>query len=281
MVAAVMRERWRRWQVPAVLLIGAVSLGSALNNFPTGSEYPNGTVRVFAAASLTEAFTDIVEPFENRYPGIRVEFNFGSSSTLAEQIRAGAPADVLASADEQTTAALVAARQAISATVMARSRLMLVVERGNPKQIRRVADVARPGVVFVMCVAAAPCGRYGDAVLAAAGVDVVPAARAENVKAVLARVVLGEADAGLVYATDVRAAGEAVEGVEIEEAGSAALEVVYTIATVLRPEPPGGGLPDDRELQRISKAGLWERFVTGPEGRAVLRRHGFGPARPE
>ncbi|HEX2850381.1 MAG TPA: molybdate ABC transporter substrate-binding protein [Acidimicrobiales bacterium] len=228
---------------------------------PSGSR-PGGTVSVFAAASLTEVFTTLASAFEARNPGTKVTTSFGGSSSLAEQIRQGAPADVFASADEVTMAPLVSAGLVEAPTVVARNRLTLVVERGDPKGIRSLADLGRPGTVLVLCSAAVPCGRLGAAALQRAGVTVTPASLEDNVKSVVNKVALGEADAGIVYVTDAAAAGGKVDRVAIDGADDAALAAVYPMAIV-------------KDHRNDDGAKAWMTCVTGPDGRRVLRAAGF------
>lgn len=154
---------------------------------------------VFAASSLTEAFEAL---------DTDAAYSFGASSRLAAQVVEGAPADVLATADEQTMQRVVDAGLAAGPPVVfARNRLAMAVRRGNPSDIRAVADLARPGLRVVLAAPAVPAGRYAAEALDAAGVEVQPVSLEPNVKAVAGKVANGEADAGIVYATDVRADG--------------------------------------------------------------------------
>lgn len=253
------------------LLVAAVLIAAACNNDNNDND-GNGataqrheTVRVFAASSLTEAFTELGDAFEDTAGGENadVEFQFGASSTLAQQIESGAVAAVFVSADEESMAR--AAPGAATVTI-ARNRLALVVEKGNPKGIDSLDDLARPGVLLVVCAPAVPCGRLGAAMLAKSGAGAKPASLEENVKAVVAKVALGEADAGIVYGSDIGAAEAAgtAEGVSIPLAADPALEAVYPMAVL---EPTAG-------------AKAWAAFVTSDRGRRVLAAHGFLPGGP-
>jgi molybdate transport system substrate-binding protein len=247
----------------ATLLVTAITAA-----FPTGialgEPAPDRTTRnvsVFAAASLTAAFRGVATAFEAAHPGMTVTLNFAGSPTLGQQIREGAPADVFAAADEPTMQRLVAAG-AVEGTpqVFARSALRLVVAAGNPHRIGGLADVTRPGLVVVLCGETVPCGRYAREAFRKADVTPPPGSRELDVKAVVSKVVLGEADAGVVYATDVRAAGPAVEGIALP----AAHDVVarYPIA-VLR----------DAAAPAVARA--FVAFVLSDPGIAVLGEHGF------
>jgi len=215
------------------------------------------TIQVFAAASLTDAFKAEAAAFH----GARVQLNFGGSSTLAAQIAQGAPAEVFASADQASMQRVVGAGQAAAHAVFATNRLQLVVGPGNPKGIHSLADLARPGLVVVLCAPAVPCGAYAAQALGKAGVTVHPASQEQDVKAVVTKVALGEADAGIVYQTDVRAAGRAVAGVEIPAGENVIAE--YPIA-VLRGAGP--------------EATAFVDFVRSSEGQRILAGFGFGPA---
>ena len=178
-----------------------------------------GDVTVFAAASLTAAFTEIGDAFEAENPDANVVLNFAGSSDLVTQITEGAPADVFASADlknmtKVTDASLNAAEPVVFATNIAE----IIVGAGNPKGVTGVADLADPtDLIVVQCASEVPCGSYAEQIYEKAGITVTPASFEENVKAVVTKVTLGEADAGIVYATDVTAAGTDAEGVAIPD----------------------------------------------------------------
>ena len=232
---------------------------------------------MFAAASLTEAFTEIGEAFsaDGAGGGSDVRFNFAGSSALATQIIEGAPADVYASADLANMQRVVdAGATADEPVVFATNRAEIVVEAGNPLGIAGLEDLddrdddgagrTDPPVV-VLCAPEVPCGAYAAEILAAAGVTVTPASLEENVRAVVTKVALGEADAGVVYRTDVAAAmaaGSAVDGVPIDEAVDVLAE--YPIAVVNEAGSAEPGL-----------ARAFVEFVRGPEGRAILASYGF------
>ena len=227
------------------------------------SSAPSGTITVFAASSLSTAFTAIGADFQRIHPGTVVKFSFAGSSTLAAQIQQGAIGDVFASADQPNMQRLVGAGLTAEVPrVFAHNDLEIVVGKGNPKHITSLADLARPGLVVVLCAPAVPCGRYAGQALQNAGVTLKPASQEVDVKAVLSKVALGEADAGIVYVTDVAGGDAQVEGVVIPPA----LNVVadYPIA-----------LLKDSENLTLSRPFI--RYVLG-DGQQRLARYGFtGP----
>lgn len=225
-----------------------------------------GTVRVFAAASLTEAFREIAARFEHEHPGERVEVSFSGSQMLQAQIEQGAPADVFASADLAHADALKTGGLLATYAIFARNRIVLVVPAGAAG-VARPRDLARAGIRVVVAGPAVPAGRYTAAVLARLGETLERQVRANivseetNVRAVLAKVALGEADAGFVYATDAASAGNKVRTIAIPEAGGVAAE--YAIG-VLR----AAAAPD--------AARAFVDMVLGSDGQAILGAHGFG-----
>jgi molybdate transport system substrate-binding protein len=222
------------------------------------------TIDVFGASSLTEAFTELGRMFESSRRGVTVRFNFGASSALAQQVNDGAPADVFASADATTMAKVVDAGHAKGApSVFARNRLSIVVAAGNPKAITGLVDLAKPGMVVVLCAPEVPCGSLAKGALSKAGVTVQPKSLEANVKAVVTKVALGEADAGIVYETDVMAGGGKVAGVAVDGADDPARQAAYAIVQVA-----GTAHPDE--------ARQWVDYVTSsPEARSVLAAFGF------
>lgn len=220
----------------------------------------SGSVTVLAASSLTESFNDIGRRFQVLHPQASVSFSFGASSTLVQQVNAGAPADVLATADGLTMRGAVKAGSVSDPTVFAHNRLTIVVGKGNPKGVRALADLARPGMIVVLCALEVPCGSFASEVLDKAAVKVSPRSLEANVKAVVSKVTLGEADAGIVYTTDVQAAGASVEGVAIPDDQN--VVAAYPIAPVKRAPDP-------------TLARAFVDFVLGPDGQDALRSAGF------
>lgn len=245
-----MRARCVRW-----VLLGLAMLA--------GSPAQAATVSVLAAASLTEAFRTIGKAFEAAHPGTTVEFNFAGSSTLARQIVEGAPADVFASADDENMKKVVDAGDVAGTPQrFVRNRLAIVVPRGNPKHVKSLADLARPGLIISLAAPGVPVGRYAAEAFAKASTPVPDASREADVKAVVTRVSMGEADAGVVYVTDVAAGGDKVEAVPIPEAQNVLAS--YLIAVLKgAPNPPG--------------ARDFVAYVLSPSGQRVLAATGFLP----
>lgn len=188
------------------------------------------TLRVFAAASLTESFTELGKQFEEDHPGTEVVLNFGPSSGLAAQIASGAPADVFASASTANMDAVVRAGDASDPRDFATNRMEIAVPADNPAGIESVEDLAREDVKVALCQPQVPCGSTAAEVFDNAGVTVRAATEEVDVKSVLTKVSLGEVDAGVVYVTDVKAAGDKVKGIEIPEDQNATTS--YPIATL-------------------------------------------------
>jgi molybdate transport system substrate-binding protein len=223
----------------------------------------SGSITVYAAASLTEAFSMLGTQFQAAHPGTTVRFNFDASSTLAIQIDQGAPADVFASAAPGNMTTVVQAGNAAAPTVFVTNRAEIATPPGNPKHIASVADLAKSGVKVALCDAAVPCGVVAASVLSKAGVSLTPASREENVKAALAKVEINEVDAAIVYVTDVKAAGSKVDGVPIPDAQNASTQ--YPIAPLTHSR--NGPL-----------AQAFVAYVLSPAGVAVLTAAGFTPA---
>ena len=196
----------------------------------SGAPSVSGTISVFAAASLTGAFTEIGAAFEAAHPGTRVVLNFGASSALAQQVLSGAPADVFAAASPATMQTVVDAGDAADPRVFVRNRLQIAVPVDNPGKVTGLADLARPELTIALCAPKVPCGAAAQKAFAAAGLTAAPDTLEQNVKAALSKVVLGEVDAALVYRTDVLAAGDKVRGFAFPEADRAVND--YPIATI-------------------------------------------------
>ena len=219
-------------------------------------------ITVFAATSLTEAFTDAGEAFAAANEGSSVEFSFDASSVLVTQITEGAPADVFASADVPNMDKLTdAGLNGSDPVVFATNLLTIIVPAGNPGGVTGVEDLANPDLTVVLCAEEVPCGNYANQILDAAGLEVTPASFEENVRGVVTKVTSGEADAGIVYVTDVTAAGDAAESVEIPQDINVLAE--YPIATVA-----------ESGNQQTGQAFI--DFITGANGQAILAEYGFG-----
>jgi molybdate transport system substrate-binding protein len=216
---------------------GGSADGDAAATPSTSPAGPSGTLTVFAAASLTDVFTDLGERLEADHPGLDVQFSFAGSSALAAQLTQGAPADVFASANEAQMAVVVDAGLADDPQVFAANVLQLAVPAGNPAGVTGLADLAREELAVALCAPQVPCGAAAEDVLAAAGVTAAPDTLEEDVRAALTKVELGEVDAALVYTTDVTAAGDAVEGIDVPEAEQAVNDYpVAVLADAPNPE---------------------------------------------
>jgi molybdate transport system substrate-binding protein len=244
-------------------IAGLLALAATLAG--CGDEAGGGVLRVSAASSLTEAITELAAEFEADHPGSDVVLTFGGSTALVTQLREGAPTDVLVTADEASMGRAVAAGDVRRPVVIARNRMAVVVEPGNPREIARLDDLSKPGVTVALCAPSVPCGRLARKVLDAARVTIEPVSREENVKAVLTRVVLGEVDAGLVYETDAVAAGAGVERLPLLSTSTDALSTPYLAAITT-------------ETEATYLAERWMALLDSATGRRALERHGFRPA---
>ena len=249
-----------------LLLVGCGSSsaigGSSTSSRRAGSKSAplSGTINVFAASSLHEAFTTLGRQFEAAHPGTKVVFNFGPSSGLATQITAGAPADVFASASTKNMAQVVTARQAVSPKKFASNVMQIAVPVKNPANITALADLAKPVVKVALCQAAVPCGVSAAKVFSNAKLTVTPVTEEVDVKAVLTKVRLGEVDAGVVYVTDVLAAGGKVKGIRIPTFLNAS--TLYPIATMSR-------------APNKATATAFTDYVLSPAGASILSAAGF------
>lgn len=254
----------RSWPVLAAVGLALVATAGCGTAGGQSSRSQDATVTVFAAASLSPAFEQIAAEFESGHEGVQVALNFAGSSGLAAQIQEGAPADVFASADEETMDELAAAGlTGTEPRLFAANTLRIVVPPGNPADVQTFADLAAPRLNLVVCAPEVPCGAATQRVADLAGVDLSPVSEEQSVTDVLAKVATGEADAGVVYVTDVRAAGDDVEGIGIPEASSVVNR--YPIATVAGSE----------------SAGLAQAFVDlvlAETGQSILRSAGFAAA---
>lgn len=230
----------------------------------------SGTLTVSAAASLQPAFEQLAEDFSELHPGVEFEhLAFDGSSVLATQIIGGAPVDVFASADEKNMAKVVGEGLVTADPVaFATSSLQIAVAPGNPLGIETLADLATPRAngtppVVVICAPEVPCGAASQQLLERDGVALEPASEEQNVTAVLTKVAGGEADAGLVYRSDVLRADGDVEGIEIE--GSIEAAGRYLIAPLSGSQAP-------------EAAAAFAAFMTTPGAQRLLEELGFGPA---
>lgn len=243
--------------VAVVLAVSACGGGGA----PSGAA--DRELVVFAAASLTESFTELAKVYEKDHPGTDVKLSFAGSSSLSQQIIQGAPAGVFASANpRQMRLAAQAGRVADKPATFARNELRIAVPRGNPADVTGLAAFGKANLKIAVCAEQVPCGAAARKALDAAGVRLRADTLEQDVKAVLTKVRLGEVDAGLVYRTDVTSAGDAVQGIAFPAADQAVND--YRIAT-LKNAPNAG------------KAREFVHFIQSNQAQKVLARYGFDP----
>jgi molybdate transport system substrate-binding protein len=263
--------RRRRLSVVAVAVASSVvtacgggsapgSAASARSSASSSASPLSGRLTVLAAASLTDSFTRIGQQFEVAHPGTKVVFSFGASSTLATQITQGAPADVFASASTKNMDSVVTAHAATAPQTFAKNVMQVAVPPTNPAGIAQLSDLATSSVKVVLCAEEVPCGSTARKVLANAKLRVTPVSNEADVKATLSKVELDEADAGIVYVTDVMAAGTKVKGIPIPADVNASTS--YPIAPLTASKNP------DLTKEFVD-------YVLSPDGETVLSKAGF------
>jgi molybdate transport system substrate-binding protein len=237
--------------------------GDVASSIPSTSSVSTSPITVFAASSVAELFDQMGVAFQAEQPGAAVSFAFGGSSDLAGQILQGAPVDVFASADQANMAKLVDGGQASGTPVVfAKNTMAIIVAPGNPKGITTLADLSNPDLVVVLGAPEVPAGQYAATVLENAGVAVTPKSFESNVQAVVTKVTAGEADAGIVFATDVKAAGSNAAGVEIPADVNVIAEYPIVMTTSSTNQP---------------LATAFINFVMSPAGQKILADAGFLP----
>ncbi|MER6978811.1 molybdate ABC transporter substrate-binding protein [Streptomyces carpinensis] len=252
----------------ALLALSACSSSSSSDGSSSGSgsgtsssQKLSGTVTVFAAASLKESFTTLGKDFERQHPGTKVTFSFGGSDTLAASITGGAPADVFAAASPKTMKIVTDEKDAAGApATFVRNQLEIATLPGNPGKISSLKDLTKSGLKVVLCDKTVPCGAAAQKALTAAGLELTPVSYEQDVKSALNKVVLKEADAAVVYKTDVKAAAGKVEGVEFPEAAKAVND--YPIALL-------------KNAPNTAAAKAFIELVRSAEGQKVLTQAGF------
>lgn len=246
----------------AVLLTACGGTTTAGGGAASSADGGGASITVFAAASLQKSFTALGQKFQAAHPGVAVAFSFAGSSDLAAQIANGAPADVFASADTKTMDKVTGAGLADGTPAdFATNVLTIAVRPGNPAGIKGLADLARPGMKLVECAPQVPCGAAAQAAAKAANLTLSPVSQESSVTDVLGKVISGEADAGLVYVTDVRGVGGKADSVPFPEAGAAVNH--YPLAVL-------------RDARDKKLAHEFAAYISGPEGRKVLADAGFG-----
>jgi molybdate transport system substrate-binding protein len=240
----------------AAFLVACGSAGGAASTTPLSA-----TIAVFAAASLTDSFNALGASFHAANLGVTVRFSFAGTPTLVTQIEQGAPADVFASADTTNMDKLKGdGFTAGTPQVFARNKLEIVVAPGNPKNIAVLADLAKPGVIYITAGPTVPAGKYALQALKSAGVTVTPKSLETDVKSVVSKIELGEADAGIVYTTDVTAAASKVQGVPIPDNYN--VLATYPIVTVMA-------------TTNSAAANAFITYVLSAAGQAKLQSFGF------
>ncbi len=254
----------RRHAAAIAMLVGAIALAGCTAR-PDGERDaagPSGELTIFAAASLSGVFDELATQFEAEHPDVDVlPISYDGSSVLATQLIEGASADVFASADERNMTEVVDAGLTADAEPFATNTMQIAVAPGNPERIDGLTSLAEDDLLVVMCAPEVPCGGAAHALLDAADAEVTPASEEQNVTAVLAKVKSGEADAGLVYRTDIAAANGAVDAVDI--AGAGRVTNVYPLSALTDAANPAA-------------AEAFVAFVLSDAGQAVLHDFGFG-----
>jgi molybdate transport system substrate-binding protein len=249
----------------ALFILLVISVAGCGNGTPAAStQRPVSEMTVYAAASLTDSFRALGAAFQASRPGVTIRFNFAGTPTLVTQIEQGAQVDVFASADMTNMEKVKADGFANGRPqVFAHNKLEIVVAAGNPKRIKGLADLAKPGVIYITEAPTVPAGKYSRQALARAGVSVTPKSLETDVKSVVSKIELGEADAGIVYTTDIKAAGNKVLGVPIPDSDN-------VVATYPLVEIKGAPNP--------TAAMAFIDFVRSPSGQSKLDSYGFLPA---
>ncbi|OLZ72257.1 molybdate ABC transporter substrate-binding protein [Streptomyces sp. IMTB 2501] len=239
----------------------AKSKDTSASSGSSASAKLSGSVTVFAAASLKESFTTLGKEFEKQHPGTHVNFNFGGSDTLAASITGGAPADVFAAASPKTMKIVTAKNDAVGTpATFVRNQLEIATVPGNPHKVASLKDLTKSGLKVVLCDKTVPCGAAAQKALDAGHLKLTPVSYEQDVKGALNKVELKEADAAVVYKTDVHAAGDKVEGVEFPESAKAVND--YPI-TLLKNAP------------NAEAAKAFIALVQSTEGQKVLSQAGF------
>ncbi|MYY84588.1 MULTISPECIES: molybdate ABC transporter substrate-binding protein [unclassified Streptomyces] len=242
----------------AALLVPLAACGSGDDGDSDGGGEKDVSLTVLAASSLTDVFAVAEKAYEKEHPGTRITVSAAGSQELAAQVKQGAPADVLVTADTRTMDGLKG--ETGEPTVIARNRLVIATREGNPEGIKGLKDLGSSGLKVVLADDTVPVGRYSKQVLDRQGIAVQPVSKEANVRSVLSKVELGEADAGIVYRTDAAGAPGKVDAVEIPDAQNAVAS--YPAATL-------------KNSEHGDEAAAFVKWLSTPEAQKMLRDAGF------
>ncbi|MFI9048596.1 molybdate ABC transporter substrate-binding protein [Streptomyces sp. NPDC053427] len=262
MSRVVTRRRTAAALVTAALLVPLAACGNddkKDSGADKASDTPKANLTVLAASSLTDVFKKAGAVYEKEHPGTKVNFSFAGSQELAAQVREGAPADALVTADTKTMDGLAKADHG-TPTVIAKNRLVIATGEGNPKKIGNLKDLTDAKLKVVLAAAEVPVGRYSKQVLDAQKLQVKPVSQEPNVRAVLTKVELGEADAGIVYKTDAATAPKKVDAIDIPDAQNAVAS--YPAATL-------------KTSKNAKAAAAFVKWLSSPEAQKLLQGAGF------
>ncbi|MEV5975829.1 molybdate ABC transporter substrate-binding protein [Streptomyces sp. NPDC052114] len=252
----------RRAAAAAVTAALLVPLAACGNDDDNAGKKDGGdkdvNLTVLAAASLTDVFDTAKKAYEKEHPGTKLTISPAGSQELAAQVRQGSPADVLVTADTKTMDGLKG--ETGTPTVIAKNRLVIATREGNPDKVENLKDLADPKLKVVLADDAVPVGRYSKQVLDKQHVEVKPVSKEANVRSVLSKVELGEADAGIVYKTDAATAPDKVDAVEIPDEQNAVAE--YPAATL-------------KDSKNSDAAAAFVKWLSTPEAQKILRDGGF------
>ncbi|MGV9311373.1 molybdate ABC transporter substrate-binding protein [Streptomyces sp. NPDC003691] len=242
----------------AALLVPLAACGDDGDGGGDAGKSAKADLTVLAAASLTDVFKTAGAAYEKAHPGSKVTFSFAGSQELAAQVRQGAPADALVTADTKTMDGLKG--ETGTPAIIAKNRLVIATGEGNPHKVGALKDLADPKLKVVLAAPEVPAGRYSAQILGAQKIVVKAVSQEPNVRAVLSKVELGEADAGLVYRTDAAGAADKVDAIEIPDAQNAVAE--YPAATL-------------KTTENADAAAAFVTWLQGPEAQKILRDAGF------
>ncbi|SDK17346.1 molybdate ABC transporter substrate-binding protein [Streptomyces indicus] len=258
MTIALTPRRTAAAALTAALLVPLAACGSEASGGTKDEAGKKTELTVLAAASLTDVFKTAGAAYEKAHPGTTLKFSFAGSQDLAAQVKQGAPADALVTADEKTMDGL--SDDTGSPSVIARNRLVIATAKGNPKNIKELKDLEKSGLKVVLAAPEVPVGRYSEQVLERQGLTVKPVSQEPNVRAVLSKVELGEADAGIVYKTDITAADGKAEGIDIPDDQNAV--AAYPAATL-------------KVSEHADAAAEFVKWLSGSEAQKILADAGF------